>query len=61
MLSAMDTQLRRDILIALLEGIASARNAIAHEGLSPMDEAMVMADVALQSLEGAGFKVVRDA
>lgn len=34
------------------------RRAI-REGMSPMDEATVMADVAFHSLEGAGFKVVR--
>ncbi len=59
MLSAMDDPTRQAVLIALFEGIASARNAIAHEGLSPLDEAVVMADVALQSLEGAGFTVIR--
>jgi hypothetical protein len=55
----MDDQTRQAVLIALFEGIASARNAVAHEGLSPLDEAAIMADVALQSLEGAGFRVVR--
>lgn len=59
MLSAMDDPLRQAVLIALVEGIASARNAIEHEGLSPLDEAVVMADVALQSLEASGFQVVR--
>ena len=50
---------RDDILGEIVGGIAMARHRIRQDGLTEIEEAIVMAEAALACLEAAGFKIVR--
>ena len=50
---------REAVITALLEGINSARYASPAGSLNELEESHLMAQVALASLESAGFQVIR--
>jgi hypothetical protein len=52
---------RQAVITALMEGIGSARNSIRPGELDFLEELNLFAEVALASLESAGFKVIRNA